>query len=412
MDGQIDVAVIGGGQAGLSVSWYLKSIGLEHVVFDRGRIGDAWRQRWDSFCLVTPNWTCRLPEFPYDGNDPDGFMLRDEIVNYVKRFAASFDPPLLSPVEVRRIGASSDDRRFLVETSEGVWSAERVIIAVGTYQQPNIPSWAERLSGDIVQLHSRGYRNPDQLPEGAVLVIGSGQSGCQVAEDLHLAGRKVHLSVGRAPRLPRRYRGHDILRWMEAAGLFTVPVDEHPDGTAIRFKPHAQLSGRDGGRDINLRRFALEGIELHGRVVDARGRRLHVADDLAESLDAADEACLRRLEIIDKYIAKAGIDAPENDLEPVEWQPGSEPGAFDLEQAGINSVIYGTGFRYDFGWIDYPIFDERGYPRYRRGVTEVPGLYFAGLHWLHTWGSGLFYDVARDAEYVVNHLHLSVKTRR
>jgi putative flavoprotein involved in K+ transport len=404
MGKHVDTLVVGGGQAGLSVSWHLKRMGREHAVLDRGKIGDTWRQRWDSFCLVTPNWTCQLPGFPYDGDEPDDFMKRDQIAAYIERFAKSFEPPYRAGVEVRRLTSSRNDKRFLLDTSEGLLSVNNVIIATGTFQQPNLPAWGSELADDIVQLHTRDYRNPAQLPDGAVLVVGSGQSGCQVVEDLHATGREVHLSVGRAPRIPRRYRGRDITQWLKAAGLYEVPVDEHPDGRAIRFKPHAHLSGRDGGRTIDLRRLALDGVKLHGRLVNAQRYRVFFADDLAENLDAVDEACRKKLATIDEYIARSGIEAPASNLKQADWRPGPEPATLDLRQAGINSVIYGTGFRFDFRWIHLPVLDQRGYPRYERGVTAVPGLYFVGLHWLHTWGSGLFYQVGRDAEYVVDHL--------
>ncbi len=404
MGKHFDTVVVGGGQAGLSASWHLTRRNREHVVLDRGNIGDTWRRRWDTFCLVTPNWTCQLPGFPYDGDDPDGFMLRDEIVAYVERFAESFGPPYRAGVEVRQVAPSSNRGRFFIDTSEGEFSADNVIIAAGTYQQPNLPSWASALPDDVVQLHTQDYRNPVQLPEGGVLVVGSGQSGCQVVEDLHMEGRLVHLCVGKAARVPRRYRARDYIQWVEITGMAEVPVDQQPGGLAIRFKPNAHLSGRDGGRTIDLRRLALEGVKLHGRLMNADGNKIYFADDLTENLNAVDEACRKRVAMIDEYIAKSDIKAPPSDLEKFEWEPDSEPRSLDLKQADISSVIYATGFRVDFSWIDLPVLDERGYPCYERGVTEIPGLYFVGLHWLHTWGSGLFYQVGRDAEYVVDHL--------
>jgi len=307
------------------------------------------------------------------------------------------------------VSASKGARRFNLETSEGEFSTDNLIIAVGTHQHPNLPQWCNKLPADITQLHTRDYRNPDQLPDGAILVVGSGQSGCQVVEDILGVGREVHLCVGKTGRIPRRYRGRDIIEWEAVTGYLEIPVDEHPKGRDIRFKPHPHLSGRDGGRTIDLRQLALDGVKLHGRLLDVEGTILRFADDLADKLDTIDRLCRENLSEIDEYIAMNGIDAPEDDLVQVGWRPSSMPPTLDLRQAGISSVIYGTGFYFDFGWIDLPVFDERGYPRYERGVTEIPGFYFVGLHWLHTQGSGLFYQVGRDAGYVVDHLCHRVK---
>ena len=404
MSSYIDTIVVGGGQAGLSVSWHLKQAGREHIVLDRGQIGDTWRNRWDSFCLVTPNHLCRLPGFPYDGDDPHGFMLRDEIVAYVERYAASFDPPHRGGVEVTRISTSDGPGRYRLETSAGEFRTRNLVITVGTHQHPNIPDWGNALPAGITRLHTRDYRNSAQLPDGAVLVVGSGQSGCQVAEDLLGAGRDVHLSVGNAGRVPRRYRRRDILDWDLATGYMEMPVDQHPKGHAVRFQAHPHLSGRDGGHTIDLRQMALDGVRLHGKVLGAEGTVLRLAGDLAETLEAVDSFCQAEIEGIDAFIAKHGIDAPEEEVVSVDWQPTPEPLEIDLAAAGITTVIYATGFHFDFGWIDLSVFDGRGYPRYRRGITDQPGQYFAGLHWMHTQGSGLFYGVGRDAGYVVGSL--------
>jgi len=404
MKSYIDTVVVGGGQAGLSTSWHLKQAGREHVVFDRGRIGDTWRNRWDSFCLVTPNHLCQLPGFPYDGSDPHGFMLRDQIVEYVERFAASFDPPYRGDVEVERISACDGPGRFKLVTSIGEFRSDNLIVTVGTHQHPNTPGWDKDISAKITKLHTRDYRNPDQLPEGAILVVGSGQSGCQVTEDLLNAGREVHLCVGNAGRIPRRYRGQDILDWDVTTEYMEMPVDQHPKGTDIRFKAHPHLTGRDGGHTIDLRKLALGGVQLHSRVLDADGTMIRLARDLVETLDAVDKFCQAEMDGIDAFIAKNNLNAPKETIEPIDWQPASEPLEFNLGEAGISTIIYATGFHFDFGWIDLPVFDERDYPRYQRGVTDLEGLYFVGLHWMHTQGSGLFYGVGRDAEHVVQHL--------
>ncbi len=400
----IDTIVVGGGQAGLSVSWHLTQFGRDHMVLDRGRVGDTWRNRWDSFCLVTPNHLCRLPGFPYDGDDPHGFMQRDEIVAYIERFAASFDPPYRDGVEIIRISASDEPGRFELDTSEGTLKAENLVIAVGTHQHPNIPSWHGDLPEGMTGLHTRDYRNPEQLTDGAVFVVGSGQSGCQVAEDLHRAGRQVHLAVGNAGRIPRRYRGRDILDWDIATGYFDLKVHDHPKGNTIRFKAHPHLSGRDGGYTVDLRQMAVDGIRLHGKVSGAQNGCLMLSDGLAATLDGVDEFCRAEMDGIDQFIADNGLEAPAEAILPVQWRPEPEQPLLDLAKAGISTMIYATGFHYDFGWVDLPVFDERGYPRYHRGVTVIPGLYFCGLHWMETQGSGLFYGVGRDAEYVVGHL--------
>lgn len=404
MTSYIDTIVVGGGQAGLSASWHLKRAEQEHIVLDRGKIGDTWRNRWDSFCLVTPNHLCRLPGFQYVGSDPHGFMLRDQIVEYVQQFAASFDPPYRGGVEVECISECEKPGRFRLVTSAGEFRCENLIVAVGTHQHPNLPGWDKNISSKITRLHTRDYRNPAQLPKGAVLVIGSGQSGCQVTEDLLIAGREVHLCVGNAGRIPRRYRGRDILDWDVTTGYMEMPVDQHPKGTAIRFKAHPHLTGREGGHTIELRKLALDGVQLHGKVLSADGTRIRLAGDLSETLDAVDAFCLTEMKGIDAFIAKNGLDAPKEDTTPVDWHPDSEPPHLDLGEARISTIIYAIGFHFDFSWIDLPVFDARGYPRYERGVTDVDGLYFVGLHWMHTQGSGLFYGVGRDAENVVQHL--------
>jgi putative flavoprotein involved in K+ transport len=402
------VAVIGGGQAGLSVSWYLACSGIDHVVFERERAGCTWQaERWDSFCLVTPNWQCQLPGFPYRGPDPHGFMLREEIIDYIDAFVASFNPPLLEGVNVRHLRRDSQ-HGFILDTTEGIYVADQVVIATGGYQIPFIPRCAERLPGDILQISSARYRNPAQLPEGAILVVGSGQSGCQIAEDLHLAGRNVHLCVGDAPRVARRYRGKDVVEWLHLMGYYELPVHEHPLREGVRDRTNHYVTGRDGGRDIDLRQRAVEGMELYGRLLDVNGDCLALDDDLALRLDQADQVSESIKSSIDNFIAKKGISAPEeNRYRPI-WVPQSERPQFDYRAVGITSIVWCIGFRTDYSWVDLPVFNGRGHPSHVRGVTPVPGAYFLGLPWLYTWGSGRFSGVARDAEYLAEHIKARV----
>jgi putative flavoprotein involved in K+ transport len=403
--GHVPVAVIGGGQAGLSISKLLKERGVEHVVLEKHRVAHTWRtERWDSFCLVTPNWQCQLPGFPYAGGDPDGFMVKDEIISYVEAFAASFDPPLYEGVGVTALRAAASGDGFHLTTSAGELTADQVVVAVGGYHTASLPRIAERLPDDLVQLHSSTYQNAQTLPEGAVLVVGSGQSGAQIAEDLHLAGRRVHLCVGRAPRTARWYRGRDVVAWLDMLGYYDLAVESHPLRAGVRDNTNHYVTGRDGGRDIDLRKFALEGMRLHGRLTEVAGTTLRFADDLAENLDRADAVSESIKTTIDRYIEEHRIDAPpEARYSPV-WKPHGSERELDLQEAGIAAAVWCVGFRSDYRWIELPIFDGKGYPTHQRGVSSAPGLYFLGLPWQHTWGSGRFSGVARDATYLADRI--------
>ncbi|NEQ34586.1 MAG: MSMEG_0569 family flavin-dependent oxidoreductase [Leptolyngbya sp. SIO4C5] len=398
------VLIVGGGQAGLSMSYCLQERGIDHLIFEKHKIAHSWRsKRWDTFCLVTPNWQCRLPGYPYSGDDPDGFMQRDKIVQYIEDYAALFNPPVKEGVEVSRV-RQNNLGRFEVTTSIGEFTADQVVMAVGGYHTPKIPRVAERLSADIVQIHSSEYKNPQSLPDKAVLVVGTGQSGCQIAEDLHLAGKQVHLCVGGAPRSPRRYRGRDVVDWLEEMGYYDIPIDRHPQKEQARHKTNHYLTGRGGGREIDLRQFALEGMQLHGRLKDVQGRQLQFQNDLKQNLDQADAVAESIKRTIDKFIAQNQIDAPtEPPYQPV-WQPEETDLTLDYAAADIGSVIWSVGYGTDFSWIEVPVFDGRGYPSHRRGVTTVKGLYFLGLPWLYTWGSGRFSGIASDAQYLADYM--------
>jgi putative flavoprotein involved in K+ transport len=400
----VPVIIVGGGQAGLAMSYCLKSQGVRHVIFEKNRIAHAWAtQRWDSFCLVTPNWQCKLPGYPYPGNDPNGFMLKDDIVRYVEDYARLIEAPVREGVAVKRV-TQTEAGRFAVETSAGAFTADAVVFAVSGYHVPQIPRIAERIAPGIKQIHSSAYKNPSQLPEGAVLVVGTGQSGCQIAEDLHLAGRAVHLVVGSAPRCPRVYRGRDAVDWLSDLGQYDLPVEKHPAGDGVRRKANHYLTGRDGGRDIDLRRFALEGMQLYGRLDTVEGGVLRLQDDLAKNLDGADAVYNGICGLIDRHIAEEGIDAPAGDHYRPVWQPEAAATTLDPAAAGITSIVWSTGFRPDWSWVELPIFNGAGYPVHRRGVTGLEGAYVLGLPWLHTWGSGRFVGVGRDAAFLAERI--------
>jgi putative flavoprotein involved in K+ transport len=410
MSDRYPVIIIGGGQAGLSVSYCLKQRGIDHIIFEKHSIGHEWRsRRWDSFCLVTPNWQCQLPGYPYPGNDPDGFMARAEIVKYLQGYAASFNPPIKDGVTVNKV-SQTETGLYAVSTSIGEYTADRVVIAVSGYHQPKIPRLAERLPSSIHQLHSSAYKNPASLPEGSVLVVGTGQSGCQIAEDLHLVGRQVHLCVGGAPRAPRMYRGKDAVEWLDRMGYYDLSIDEHPKKETARSNTNHYLTGRDGGREIDLRQFALQGMKLHGRLRSIEDGKLEFQDDLAQNLDRADTVAENIKQNIDRYIEKEQIEAPVESLYIPVWQPKYSELSLDLAAANIRTVIWSTGFQTDFSWIDLPVFNGNGYPHYDRGITNLPGCYFIGLPWLYTWGSGRFSGVARDANYIAEHMAIKTKS--
>jgi putative flavoprotein involved in K+ transport len=406
---RVPVAIVGAGQAGLSLSWYLTRQGLDHVLLERAGIGHEWRDgRWDNFTLVTPNWQCRLPGFSYDGEEPDGFMRRNLVHDFIQRYAASFQPPVHEGVEVLGL-AESAEGGFLVGTSQGDLSAEQVVIATGGYHLPIIPPLAERIPPSVTQLHSSQYRNAAALPEGGVLVVGSGQSGAQIAEDLHLEGREVHLALGGAPRVARFYRGRDCVAWLQDMGTYDVPVQEQAGGLAKRESTNHYVTGRDGGRDIDLRAFALEGMRLYGRLTGGSGPVVAFAPTLASSLDYADSVADSIKNDIDAHIERMGIDAPTEPRYVPVWCPDREPSELDLAAAGITSVVWAIGYRADYRWVRVGVFDGQGQPTHHRGVSRVEGLYFLGLPWLHTWGSGRFASIARDAKHLAAHVGASAR---
>ncbi len=406
------VVVIGGGQAGLSVSYLLKQRGVEHVVLEAKRIANAWRsERWDSFCLVTPNWQCRLPGHHYGGDDPQGFMGRDEIVRYVESYAERFQLPVREGVKVESVKRAESGAGFEVRTSSGRMTTEHVVVATGGYHGPRVPSFASEL-GDVRQLHSSEYRNAAELPAGAVLVVGTGQSGCQIAEDLQLEGRRVHLAVGSAPRCARRHRGRDVVEWLEEMGHYDIPIHEQKEPEELRERANHYVTGRAGGHDLDLRRFALEGMKLYGPVSGASSGVLSFEPKLKQHLDHADDVYRSINRSIDAYIERRGLRIPpEPEYSPV-WEPTEEPATLSLREAGITSVIWATGFATNFGWLELPVFDRNGKPQHRRGVTDVPGVYFIGLPWLYTWGSGRFSSVGADALHLVEQIAPPEQTAR
>jgi putative flavoprotein involved in K+ transport len=392
-----DTVVVGGGQAGLSVSHDLTAAGVPHVVLERGRVGQTWRGRWDSFCLVTPNWSVQLPGHPYDGDDPHGFMPRDEIVGYLERYAASFEAPLHEGVAVTALSLGSAGGLRL-ETSEGKIDARNVVLTTGAYQRPHRPRGAASLPVDLLQIDAEAYRNPDELPAGAVLVVGGGQSGCQIAEELHLSGRDVFLSGGRAGWAPRRIGDEDIVWWLREAGSFDDRVEDLPE-PAARLWANVQASGHDGGHDLHYRTLHALGVTLLGHFLGADGGDAIFAPDLQSSIAWGDQRHAKIIGDFRKHAVTAGIPWTELEVpEPVDAEPLER-----LRLSGLGAVVFAGGFRPDYGsWVHCAgAFDELGFPVHEDcASTVVPGLHFAGVHFLRKRKSSLLIGVGEDAAIV------------
>ena len=403
---KIQTIIIGGGQAGLSTSYFLCQKGHEHLVLERAsQAGSVWRNdRWDSFTLLTPNWSIKLPGMTYSGNNPDGFMTRAELVAYFEKYIENFELPVQYNTSVTEVTPLEEGEGWLVKTNEKTFQAKHVVVATGQFQSPKIPPFSAKIPEHVLQIHSGQYRNPAQLPDGAVLVVGSAQSGTQIAEELYQSGRTVYLCVGSAPRLPRRYRGRDIFAWLADTGFTETTVDKLPSARA-KFAGNPHLSGKDGGRTINLHLFARDGVRLLGRIIGAEDGSIKLARDLRESLARSDKAEADIAAMIDQFIEKNNINAPEETL------PRHEDGyavdeitELDLRDANINTIIWAIGYEFDYSFVKVPATDEDGYPIQLRGVTQYPGLYFVGLSWLHKRKSPLLMGVGEDADYIASHI--------
>jgi putative flavoprotein involved in K+ transport len=404
MSQTINTVIVGGGQAGLAMSYYLKQEGREHVVLEKASaVANAWRnQRWDSFTLVTPNFQVRMPGAEYHGNDPYAFMSLAEVVQYFDDYVERFRLPVHCGVEVFSVKKLQD--RYLVRTSEGEYEADNVVIATGLYQAPKIPKFGKGISPNILQIHSMDYKNPTLVPDGAVLVVGTGQSGAQIAEELYQSGRKVYLSIGSAGRVPRRYRGRDINEWFARMGMFDTKVEEL-NSPADKFQPHPQISGKNGGESLNLHQFARDGVVLLGHVRDARDGQLIIAPDLKETLAKVDQFEINALKAVDQYIARMGLKASAETVPQLRDGYTQEVITdLDLKASGISTIIWATGYSFDFSIVKLPVVDSDGYPIQKRGVTDHDGLYFVGMPWLHSRRSGILFGVVDDAAYIAQHI--------
>jgi putative flavoprotein involved in K+ transport len=403
----VDTVVVGAGHAGLAVSRLLTAAGHDHVVLDRGRVGERWRtERWDSLHLLTPSWMSRLPGWWYGGPDPDGYMSAGRFVRHLDRYAASFDAPVLPSTAV--VDVSRSGNGFRVVTTRRTWHARHVVVATGPHGRPHVPVGLEH-AGDAVVLHSSRYRNPRQLAPGAVLVVGASASGVQIADELARAGREVVLAAGGHTRMTRRYRGMDVFWWMEGTGRLARTIDEMPDPEAARRETSLQLVGRnepdEQGRDLDLAALQARGVRLVGRVTGVSGSTVHLGGDLAGTTAAADRKMHRFLDTVDDYVRRNGLGAEV--LPMVRPRPVAVPAVpsrIDVRAEGIGTVLLATGFRPDHPWLRLPVLAPDGSIRQRRGVTPVQGLYVVGQRFQHRRDSGLIDGARHDARTVVARL--------
>ncbi|WP_462402550.1 flavin-containing monooxygenase [Pseudomonas sp. Marseille-QA0332] len=400
---QIDTLVVGAGQAGIAMSEHLSNLGVPHLVLERNRIAEAWRTgRWDSLVANGPAWHDRFPGMEFDDLAPDAFAPKERVAAYFEAYAQKFNAPIRTGVEVKAVTRNLDRPGFTVETCEGVIEANRVVVATGPFQKPVIPPIAPK-DGGLYQIHSAAYFNPEQLPQGAVLVVGAGSSGVQIADELQRAGKKVYLSVGAHDRPPRAYRNRDFCWWLGVLGEWDAE-------TVKKGREHVTIavSGARGGNTVDFRGLAHQGMTLVGLTRSFDDGKVTFQNDLAANLAAGDENYLSLLDAADAYIARNGLDLPE---EPEARAKYPDPDCvthpileLDLAEAGITSIIWATGYSVDYSWLKVNAFDENGKPKHQRGVSSEPGVYFLGLPWLSRRGSSFIWGVWHDAKHVAGHI--------
>jgi putative flavoprotein involved in K+ transport len=397
-----DTIIIGGGQAGLAMSRCLTDEGIEHVVLERGRVAERWRsERWDSLRLLSPKWHTRLPGFRYQGADRNGFMMMPELISYLERYAKSFSAPVQDETTV--LGVERADGGYRVRTDQGDWEAPNVVVATGHCDVPFVPKAASGLSPRVHQVVPSHYKNPAQLPTGGVLVVGASASGIQLAQEIHRSGRPVTLAVGRHTRIPRRYRGRDIAWWLEASGILGERAERAFNLDSARRQPSLQLVGTPDHETIDLGVLHEQGIRLTGRLASIEGTRVGFRDDLGENMDAAERKLDRLLERVDAFVDETlmASDAPDR-RPPIAVHDA--PSELDLRDAGISTVLWATGYRRRYRWLNVPVLNIRGEIIHDGGVTPAAGLYALGLNFQRTRKSSFIDGVGDDARVVADHI--------
>jgi putative flavoprotein involved in K+ transport len=406
---RIETVIVGGGQAGLALSFWLGQLGHEHVILERARLAERWRsERWDSLAFQFPNWALSLPGYAYRTHNSDAFAPRDAVVRFLEEYAAHIKVPVRLGVTASALRQKNGGPyRFELKTDHGHWEARNVVLATGPFQRPSIPVGSGALSKDMAQLHSRDYRNPQQLPPGGVLVVGGGTSGAEIADELNKSGRNVFLSMGSYRKAPRRYRDRDIFWWIEQLKFWDRPADFQSTG---RLEGVPLLTGLNGGFDVNLRRLADEGVRLLGRTRDVSDGKVFLTSDIEENLSAGDAWFARLKQMMDDHAEFVGLDLAEDSMHQMSPPEHARPivpiAELDLRNAAITSIVWATGYRYDFDWVRMPLFSDTGAPLQRRGVTIVPGVYFLGLRRMYTVKSALLTEsgVGSDAEFVAQQI--------
>lgn len=399
----VDTLVVGGGQAGIAVSEHLSNNAISHLVIEKNRIAEGWRTgRWDSLVANGPAWHDRFPGLEFEGYGPDDFVTKDDVAKYMETYAKKISAPIKTGIEVTKVRRNTGKGGFIVETTDGLIEASNIVAATGPFQTPAIPSIAPATE-DILQIHSAKYYNPEQLPEGAVLIVGGGSSGVQIADELNRSGKKVFLSVGPHDRPPRTYRNRDFVWWLGVLRLWDMAASEPG-------KEHVTIavSGAQGGHTVDFRELAQQGIQLVGRTKSFENGKIIFESDLADNIRAGDENYLSLLDAADAYIERNGLNLPqENDART--FLPDQECMinpilSLDIKNAGITSIIWATGYSQDYGWLEVDTFDTNGRPLHQRGVSKEPGIYFVGLPWLSRRGSTFIWGVWHDAKHIADHI--------